>query len=139
MDLYLKQTLRAIVFKGVLLSLLCLLIYLTEFYAMRPAVYQQQAGYVAGLFVLFFMFSALSYFIYMKVLRKGGKMVFAYYMLSTIVRLFVTITVLVVYVVVVKENLWAFVISIIAFYLVEMVTSIRHYTRMERLSSKQKD
>lgn len=139
MDLYLKQTLRAIVFKGVLLSLLCLLIYLTEFFAMGPTVYQQQTGYVAGLFVLFFMFSALSYFIYMKVLRKGGKMVFAYYMLSSIVRLFVTVTVLVVYVVIVKENLWAFDISIIAFYIVELVTSIRHYTKMERLSSKQKD
>lgn len=132
MDLYLKQTLKSIVFKGVLLCMLCMLLYSVEFYFMGSAVAMQQTPSIAVLATLFFALSLFSSTIYLQVMRRGGKMVFGYYILITIIRLLFAATIIAVYVVVFKENLLAFVINILAFYLVEMITSVIHYTKMER-------
>lgn len=96
----------------------------------------RQAVYLVIVSVVYLLLSAAGYSLYRIVMKKGGKKAIGFYMLGKVLRLFVTIAILLIYALADCRNLLAFAMSVLALYLVSMVTSIIFYVKVEQGISK---
>lgn len=76
--------------------------------------------------------------IYTSIMKQGGKRAIGFYLIDKVVRLVFVVFLIIVYALADCSSLLAFSMSLLAFYLVSMVTSIIFYVKVEQnLSKKQ--
>lgn len=76
--------------------------------------------------------------IYTYIMKQGGKRAIGFYLIDKVVRLVFVVFLIIVYALADCSSLLAFSMSLLAFYLVSMVTSIIFYVKVEQnLSKKQ--
>ena len=76
--------------------------------------------------------------IYLYIMGQGGKRAIGFYLIDKVVRLILVVFLIIVYALADCSSLLAFSMSLLAFYLVSMVTSIIFYVKVEQnLSKKQ--
>lgn len=76
--------------------------------------------------------------IYTYIMKQGGKRAIGFYLIDKVVRLVFVVFLVIVYALADCSSLLAFSMSLLAFYLVSMVTSIIFYVKVEQnLSKKQ--
>ncbi len=113
-----------------------LLIYAADTVLIGKPAAARQAVLLGIVSVIYLLLSATGYSLYRIVMRKGGKNAIGFYMLGKVLRMFVTIVILMFYAFADCRNLLAFAMSVLALYLVSMVTSIIFYVKVEQGISK---
>ncbi len=113
-----------------------LLIYAADTVLIGKPEAARQAVLLGIVSVIYLLLSAAGYSLYRIVMRKGGKNAIGFYMLGKVLRMFVTIAILMFYAFADCRNLLAFAMSVLALYLVSMVTSIIFYVKVEQGISK---
>lgn len=92
---------------------------------------------VALLFILLDC-GACNIYTYIIIMKQGGKRAIGFYLIDKVVRLVFVVFLIIVYALADCSSLLAFSMSLLAFYLVSMVTSIIFYVKVEQnLSKKQ--
>ncbi len=88
--------------------------------------------------LLFILLDCGAYNIYTYIMKQGGKRAIGFYLIDKVVRLVFVVFLIIVYALADCSSLLAFSMSLLAFYLVSMVTSIIFYVKVEQnLSKKQ--
>lgn len=132
MDRYLKQTVVSLVLKAVSFCLTGVLLFFAERSFMGQEGAVQQVPYIILITTLFFALGLLGNMVFLGLARKNSKYIMGYYLLFKVVRLLLAVVLLVIYAIAVRHNLLAFAVNVLVLYVVEMVLSIMHCTRMER-------
>lgn len=88
--------------------------------------------------LLFILLDCGACSIYTYIMKQGGKRAIGFYLIDKVVRLVFVVFLIIVYALADCSSLLAFSMSLLAFYLVSMVTSIIFYVKVEQnLSKKQ--
>lgn len=134
MDAFVKVTVQSLVIKAVAYCVAGILLYLADIALWGQPVAVQQLPCILLLATLFFAYGLAFAYPYLCVMRRGGKLATSMYLLQGGCRLMLAIVIIVVYAVAGKANLAAFALNLFALYIIGMITSLIHSTRMEHLS-----
>lgn len=134
MDIYLKHTVQWLTVKALAFCLSGGGLFFADASLWGRETALSQVPCILLISILFFSLAVLGQLFYLPIMRKGGKGVLGYYLLYKVVRLLLAISLLVGYAFHNREFLLPFALNIVVLYLVEMVISILHSTRMERNS-----
>lgn len=127
---------HSMILKAAAFCIASVLIYAADCVLIGKPAAARQGVYMAIVSAVYLLLSAAGYALYRMVMKKGGKKAIGFYMLGKVLRLFVTIAILMLYALADCRNLLAFAMSVMALYLVSMVTSIIFYVKVEQGISK---
>ena len=98
----------------------------------------QQALPITLLAVFFFTYSLLGLYLFNKLIGRQSKSVMHFYLISKTLRFFLSMVLIVIYGVLIREGLLAFAINLFVFYLVTVVVTTLYCAKAEHNNKKSK-
>lgn len=138
MDTVKKKLIISQAMKAVLLCLIGVILFLAEQYWIGRDVAIRQVPIIVGAATFFFAFGMLCSSIYLRIMRNGGKWAMNYYLLHTMIRLFVVVVSIVLYALLAHTDLLPFSLNVFIIYLTEMICSTVTSVKIEHLMQHKK-
>lgn len=133
MDAIRKNLFTSQAVKALLLCVVGVILFLTEQCWLGRDVAIRQVPIIVGAATLFFAFGLLCSFLYLRIMQRGGKWAMNYYLLHTMIRLFIVVVLIVLYALLVHADLLAFSLNVFIIYLTEMICSTVTSVKIEHL------
>lgn len=132
MDNLKREVRRSLIYKAVIFSIVCALLFLIELMLATQETALQQIPCLVVNAMLFYLLAVGCDAVYLWVMKEGGKRAISFYLLVKVLRLFLAIIVLLIYAFADCRNLLVFSMNIFVLYLVSMITSILFYVKTEQ-------
>lgn len=132
MDNLKREVRRSLIYKAVIFSIVCALLFLVELMLTTQETALQQVPCLVVNAMLFYLLAVGCDAVYLWVMKEGGKRAISFYLLVKVLRLFLAIIVLLIYAFADCRNLLVFSMNIFVLYLVSMITSILFYVKTEQ-------
>lgn len=114
------------------------LLYFTNLAFGGQQVAMQQVPFIMMVTLLFFIIAILTYTLHSRLVKSGGKKIMMFYLASKVGKILLTLTILVIYAVAVKNNLLYFTASLGWLYLIGLIITTLYFSESEKQQKQSK-